>query len=79
MNNLFIRIEILVNVFASRVWLRDELSKLGLIEDGGGQSYQYNGVVLWYILRNLSPEPELLLHNINGGGRDWNMSSSITL
>jgi hypothetical protein len=47
MNNLFIRIEILVNVFASRVWLRDELSKLGSIEDGRGQSYQYDGVVLW--------------------------------
>lgn len=45
MNNLFIRIEILVNVFASRVWLGDELSKLGLIEDGGGQSYQCYALV----------------------------------
>jgi hypothetical protein len=69
MNNLLIRIEILVNVFASRVWLRNELSKLGLIEDGGGQSCQYDGVVLWYILKNLSPEPMLLLYNINGAGR----------
>jgi hypothetical protein len=29
-------------------------------------------VMLWYILRNLSPGPELLLDNINGAARDWN-------
>ncbi len=59
MNNLFIRIEILVNVFASRVSLRDDPCELGLIEDGGGQSYQYDSVLLWYMLRNLSPQPML--------------------